>query len=176
MTIRRYLNWQGCSGIDWITRPTQGGTHSWYFAAADGHEVFADHIVDATRLGMSPEEILKWYRVSPEVTQTLLDFIRKSDPEGYEMAPLRNEFIPEIGVNWDGCELTMRLPGRVSGVPTLGNSRLPADCIIIYSDSGYTAQQIIDEFYPGEKLEAVQGIIDYAAKYRAEKGYRKSSE
>jgi hypothetical protein len=39
-------------------------------------------------------------------------------------------FDESVGVDWDDCDLVERIPGKVSGVPILKHSRLPADSIV----------------------------------------------
>jgi uncharacterized protein (DUF433 family) len=57
-----------------------------------------------------------------------------------------------------------RVPGRVSGVPTLKHSRLPADSIVSNSDSGESPEEIADMF--GISVDLVRGILEYAAQDR----------
>ena len=42
----------------------------------------------------------------------------------------RPVFDDTVGVDWSACPLVERVDGRVSGVPTLRDSRLPADSIV----------------------------------------------
>jgi uncharacterized protein (DUF433 family) len=73
-------------------------------------------------------------------------------------------FDDSVGVDWSGCPLVERVAGRVNGVPTLRDSRLPADSIVSNFDAGESAEEIADMYEV--PLESVRGILDYAAQYR----------
>jgi uncharacterized protein (DUF433 family) len=60
--------------------------------------------------------------------------------------------------------LVERVADRVTGVPTLRDSRLPADSIVSNFDAGESPEAIADMYEVS--LELTQGIIDYAAHYR----------
>ena len=59
-------------------------------------------------------------------------------PEPPERLPVFDEM---VGVDWSGCLLVERVAGRVSGVPTLRDSRLPADSIVSNFDAGETRRR-----------------------------------
>jgi uncharacterized protein (DUF433 family) len=75
-------------------------------------------------------------------------------------------FDETVGVDWSGCPLVERVAGRVSGVPTLLNSRLPADSIVSNFDAGESPEAIADMYQV--PVELIQGILDYASTYRGQ--------
>ena len=77
---------------------------------------------------------------------------------------LRPVYDESVGVDWDGCELVERVPGKVSGVPILKDSRLPADAIVGNFDHGCTAEEIADMFRM--PIGTIQAVLDYARQYR----------
>jgi len=64
--------------------------------------------------------------------------------------------------NYDGVET---VPGRVSGVPLLKGTRVPADTIVESAELGETAEQIA--FNYDLKLDDVRRLLAYAAKAHA---------
>jgi uncharacterized protein (DUF433 family) len=79
---------------------------------------------------------------------------------------LRPVFDETVGIDWDDCDLVERVPGKVSGVPILKHSRLPADSIVCNFDAGCTAEEVADMFRM--PIETVQAILDWASRYRGE--------
>jgi uncharacterized protein (DUF433 family) len=73
-------------------------------------------------------------------------------------------FDESVGVDWDGCPLVERVEGRVSGVPTLKDSRLPADAVVGNADAGATAEEIADMYEI--PAETVQALLDHASTKR----------
>jgi uncharacterized protein (DUF433 family) len=64
--------------------------------------------------------------------------------------------------NYDGVET---VPGRVSGVPVLKGTRVPADTIVESAELGETAEQIA--FNYDLKVDDVSRLLAYAAKHNA---------
>jgi len=79
---------------------------------------------------------------------------------------LRPVFDETVGIDWDACDLVERVPGKVSGVPILKDSRLPADCIVSNFDAGCSPEEVADMYEM--PLETVQAILDWASRYRGE--------
>jgi uncharacterized protein (DUF433 family) len=79
-------------------------------------------------------------------------------------------FDDSVGVDWSGCPLVERVASRVSGVPTLRDSRLPADSIVSNFDAGESPEEIADMYEV--PVEQVRGVLDFASQYR---GNRASS-
>ena len=81
-------------------------------------------------------------------------------------------FDETVGVDWSACPLVERVAGSVSGVPTLRDSRLPADSIVSNFDAGESPEEIADMYEM--PVELVRGVLDYASQYRglpARKGW-----
>jgi uncharacterized protein (DUF433 family) len=45
-------------------------------------------------------------------------------------------------MDWSGCDLVEIIPGKVSGVPLLKGTRMPADQVIESLDDGETIEEI----------------------------------
>jgi len=79
---------------------------------------------------------------------------------------LRPVYDETVGIDWDACDLVERVPGKVSGVPILKHSRLPADAIVGNFDHGCTAEEIADMFQM--PIDTILAILDYASRYRGQ--------
>jgi uncharacterized protein (DUF433 family) len=79
---------------------------------------------------------------------------------------LRPVFDESVGVDWDGCDLVERVPGKVGGVPILKHSRLPADTVVGNFDAGVPAEEIADMFEM--PIGTIQAVLDYARQYRGQ--------
>ena len=57
-------------------------------------------------------------------------------------------------MDWSGCEVVELIPGKVSGVPLLRNSRVPADQVAESLDDGETVEEIAynHDLDPGDIL------------------------
>lgn len=64
-------------------------------------------------------------------------------------------------VNWTGCELVERVPGKVSGRPTVRGTRVLADTIVQDAELGSPLEEI-HENYPDLSLATIQELISYA--------------
>jgi uncharacterized protein (DUF433 family) len=49
-------------------------------------------------------------------------------------------------MNWSGCEIVEIIPGKVSGVPLVRNTRVPADTIAESAELGESAEEIAFNF------------------------------
>ena len=63
-------------------------------------------------------------------------------------------------VDWSGCDLVERVPGRCSGAPTVVGTRIFPDTIAEYYWSGSSIDEILDDF-PSLSKEKITGLIDY---------------
>ena len=66
-------------------------------------------------------------------------------------------------VNWTDCADVETVPGKVSGVPILKHSRMPADAVLENYRSGLTADEIAEVFQL--PAEGVRQLLAYAAKH-----------
>jgi uncharacterized protein (DUF433 family) len=75
--------------------------------------------------------------------------------------------------DWSDCPLVEIIPGKVSGVPLLKNTRLPVDAITgnydAFRDEGLSAGEAVAETldcYPEAGLEAIKAILRYRAEHQ----------
>ena len=68
-------------------------------------------------------------------------------------------------MDWTDCPEVEVVPGKVSGVPLLKHSRMPADAILQNYRSGLGADEIADVFEL--PLDGVRKLLAYAAKHDA---------
>jgi len=63
-------------------------------------------------------------------------------------------------MDWNGCDVVERVPGKLGGVPILRHSRVQADAVWENYQSDQTAGEVADMF--GLNLEDVRAVISYA--------------
>jgi uncharacterized protein (DUF433 family) len=64
-------------------------------------------------------------------------------------------------VDWSGCNLVEVIPGKVSGVPIIRGSRVPADQVMENHDAGESPDDIAYSF--DLNLEDVRALLAYTA-------------
>ena len=64
-------------------------------------------------------------------------------------------------MDWSGCEMVEVVPGKVSGLPVLRGSRVPADQVLENHDAGESVEEIAYNF--DLKPEDVRAVLAYAA-------------
>ena len=64
-------------------------------------------------------------------------------------------------IDWTGCELVERIPGKVSGRPIVRGTRILADTIVQDAELGSPLDEI-HENYPDLPLETIQRLISLA--------------
>ena len=64
-------------------------------------------------------------------------------------------------IDWAGCELVERIPGKVSGRPIVRGTRILADTIVQDAELGSPLEEI-QENYPDLSLAAIQQLISFA--------------
>jgi len=76
-------------------------------------------------------------------------------------------------VDWSDCPLVEVIPGKVSGVPLLKNTRLPVHAIIgnydAFRDEGLSPDDAIAETldcYPEAGLDTIKAILAYRAAHQ----------
>ena len=67
-------------------------------------------------------------------------------------------------VDWTNCPLVEVVPGKVSGVPLLKGTRLPADTVLSNFEAGSPVDEIADNFDMPE--QAIRDLLHYAANKR----------
>ena len=71
-------------------------------------------------------------------------------------------------VDWTGCELVERVPGKVSGRPIVRGTRILADTIVQDAELGSTLEEI-HENYPDLSISAIQRLISFAQDARRQR-------
>jgi uncharacterized protein (DUF433 family) len=63
-------------------------------------------------------------------------------------------------MDWSGCELVEVIPGKVSGVPLVVGTRIPADVIFDFLGSSSPLEEI-EERYPSLSQTTIERLIAY---------------
>ena len=71
-------------------------------------------------------------------------------------------------VDWTGCELVERVPGKVSGRPVVRGTRILADTIVQDAELGSPIEEI-HENYPDLSRSVMQGLISFARSHRRQR-------
>ncbi len=64
-------------------------------------------------------------------------------------------------MDWSGCELVEVIPGKVSGVPLVVGTRIPADLIVGDYELGSTIEEI-EVIYPSLSQDTIKTLIAFA--------------
>ena len=64
-------------------------------------------------------------------------------------------------IDWAGCELVERIPGKVSGRPVVRGTRILADTIVQDAELGSPLEEI-HENYPDLSVTLIQQLISFA--------------
>jgi uncharacterized protein (DUF433 family) len=64
-------------------------------------------------------------------------------------------------MDWSGCPIVEVVPGKVSGVPLIRGSRMPADQVIENYDAGQSPEDIAYNF--DLNPEDIRAVLAYAA-------------
>jgi uncharacterized protein (DUF433 family) len=72
-------------------------------------------------------------------------------------------------IDWTGCELVERVPGKVSGRPIVRGTRILADTIVQDAKLGSPLEEI-HENYPDLSITAIQRLISFAHAKREQRG------
>ena len=64
-------------------------------------------------------------------------------------------------IDWTGCELVERIPGKVSGRPMVRGTRIIADTIVEDAELGSSLEEI-HENYPDLPLSTIERLISFA--------------
>jgi len=68
-------------------------------------------------------------------------------------------------MDWNGCELVERIPGKVSGRPIVRGTRILADTIVQDHDLGSPLEEI-QENYPALSIDWIRELISFANAHR----------
>ena len=64
-------------------------------------------------------------------------------------------------IDWTGCELVERIPGKVSGRPLVRGTRILADTIVQDAELGSPLEEI-HENYPDLPLTVIRRLVSFA--------------
>jgi uncharacterized protein (DUF433 family) len=64
-------------------------------------------------------------------------------------------------IDWAGCELVERIPGKVSGRPIVRGTRILADTIVQDAELGSPLEEI-QENYPDLSLAVIRQLVSFA--------------
>jgi uncharacterized protein (DUF433 family) len=64
-------------------------------------------------------------------------------------------------IDWTGCELVERVPGKVSGRAVIRGTRILADTIVQDSELGSSLEEILEN-YPDLAPATIQRLISFA--------------
>jgi uncharacterized protein (DUF433 family) len=79
-----------------------------------------------------------------------------------------NNASSESYIDWTGCELVERVPGKVSGRPVVRGTRILADTIVQDAELGSPLEEI-QENYPDLSIGAIQRLISFAHSKRGQR-------
>jgi uncharacterized protein (DUF433 family) len=71
-------------------------------------------------------------------------------------------------IDWTGCELVERIPGKVSGRPIVRGTRILADTIVQDAELGSPLEEI-QENYPDLSLTDIRHLISFAHSHRGQR-------
>ena len=64
-------------------------------------------------------------------------------------------------MDWNGCDLVERMPGKMSGDPVVKGTRILADTIVEDSDLGSSVDEIQDS-YPSLPSDTIRKLLAFA--------------
>jgi uncharacterized protein (DUF433 family) len=73
----------------------------------------------------------------------------------------------ESYIDWTGCELVERIPGKVSGRPIVRGTRIVADTIVQDYELGESVEDI-QEGFPALSTAQIKRLIEFAQHSRRE--------
>jgi uncharacterized protein (DUF433 family) len=65
-------------------------------------------------------------------------------------------------MDWSGCNMIEVVPGKVSGLPVIRGSRVPADQVLENHDAGQSVEDIAYNF--DLKPDDIRAVLAYAAR------------
>jgi uncharacterized protein (DUF433 family) len=73
----------------------------------------------------------------------------------------------ESDIDWTGCELIERVPGKVSGRPIVRGTRIMPDGIVNSYDMGESIEQIRED-WPSLSVARIKRLIEFAHEHRGQ--------
>jgi uncharacterized protein (DUF433 family) len=133
------MDWSGCQLVEVSGHPVIAGT-----------TVSADALLSQMLTGSSVEEVASAFpALAVGAVRDVLTYA--VERLGWDAKTL---------VDWSGCSLVERVPGRCSGAPTVVGTRIFPDTIAEYFWSGAAVDEILED-YPSLSREMVVGLIEY---------------
>ena len=71
----------------------------------------------------------------------------------------------DMEIDWTGCNLVERIPGKVAGRPIVCGTRIAADTIIQNFELGESLEDIREGF-PSLSLDQIKRLIEFAQNQR----------
>ena len=68
-------------------------------------------------------------------------------------------------IDWAGCNLVERIPGKVAGRPIVRGTRIAADTIVQDFELGESIDDILEGF-PSLSIEQIKQLIEFAQNQR----------
>ena len=69
-------------------------------------------------------------------------------------------------MDWTGCDLVERVPGKVSGQPVVKGTRILADQIVEDAELGSPVEEIAEN-YPSLPIEKIKRLLAFAHSHQA---------
>jgi uncharacterized protein (DUF433 family) len=69
-------------------------------------------------------------------------------------------------MDWTGCDLVERVPGKVSGQPVVKGTRILADQIVEDAELGSPVEEIAEN-YPSLPIETIKKLLAFAHSHQA---------
>ena len=69
-------------------------------------------------------------------------------------------------MDWTGCDLVERVPGKVSGQPVVKGTRILADQVVEDAELGSPLEEIAEN-YPSLPIEKIKKLLAFAHSHQA---------
>lgn len=68
-------------------------------------------------------------------------------------------------IDWAGCELLERVPGKRSGEPLIKGTRIPPEAILVNYEAGMSLDDLVEN-YPSAGREVIEKLLEYIGSRR----------
>ena len=75
---------------------------------------------------------------------------------------------PDDSIDWTGCELVERVPGKVSGRPIVRGTRILPDGIVNSYDMGESIEDL-HEGFPSLTVAQIKQLIEFGRMHRGQR-------
>ena len=135
------MDWSGCEDVIYVSG----------VPLVRGAEVSADELLGELKAGMIWGDLAKRHS---EISKSTLESVLRYGAE-------RLAFDEPSLVDWSGCSLVERIPGKLSGAPVLKGTRLRADTIVSNYEAGSPIAEIAEN-YPSASVDTIKALLAYA--------------